>query len=92
LATGNLDVIRLAAAELPRVRLDDALRICVLLAPDPDRYERAAARWLGRFCLEATNAGLDDVDEALTALQDLPQLPDQSAAVLARLCRAHDLR
>jgi hypothetical protein len=91
LATGDLDVIRLAAAELPRVRLDDALRICILLATDPERYERAAARWLGRFCLEAKTATLDDVDVALTALQELPELPE-NANVLGRLCRVHNLR
>jgi hypothetical protein len=91
LATGDLDVIRLAAAELPRVRLDDALRICILLVPDSVRYQRAAARWLGRFCLEAKTATLDDVDAALTALQELPELPD-SANVLGRLCRTHDLQ
>jgi hypothetical protein len=34
--------------------LDDALRICLVIRDsDPDRYERAAVRWLGRFALEA---------------------------------------
>jgi len=36
LDTGNLTLVRAAAAELPRINLVDALRICVLLrAADP---------------------------------------------------------
>ena len=41
------------ARELPRVPLDEALRICLLIrGGDADRYEQAAVRWLGRFALE----------------------------------------
>ena len=40
LDTGNLTIIRTAAAELPRIELDDALRICQALTFDPDAYER----------------------------------------------------
>ena len=46
-------------ARAPRIALDDALRICLVLREgDPRRYERAAVRWLGRFALEA--GGRDD--------------------------------
>jgi len=39
LATGNLMIIRAAAAELPAIRLDDALQVCVLLRDrEPERY------------------------------------------------------
>lgn len=31
LETGNITIVRAAAAELPTINLDDALRICVLL-------------------------------------------------------------
>lgn len=42
LATGNLTLIRTAAAELPHVGIQDALQICLLLRDgDPDLYERA---------------------------------------------------
>ena len=54
LETGNELLVLATARELPRVPLDDALRICLLIrGGDPDRYERAAVRWLGRFALEA---------------------------------------
>ena len=44
-------------ASCRRCALDDALRICLVLrGGDPDRYERAAVRWLGRFALEAREA------------------------------------
>jgi hypothetical protein len=54
LEIGNELLVVAAARELPRVALDDALRICLVLREgDPDRYQRAAVRWLGRFALEA---------------------------------------
>lgn len=41
LTTGNLLLVRAAAAELLRVDLPDALRICLLIRRgDPDRYEQ----------------------------------------------------
>jgi hypothetical protein len=52
LDTRNLMLVRAAAAELPTVNLDDALRICVVPRADPSRYERAVIRWLGRLCLD----------------------------------------
>jgi hypothetical protein len=52
LATGNLTIIKAAAAELPRVGLQDALEVCLLFREEAGgRFERAAVRWLGRFAL-----------------------------------------
>jgi hypothetical protein len=59
LDSGNLTLVRAAAAELPRVELGDALRIVWLMRDDDQLYERACVRWLGRFCLEAPQATLD---------------------------------
>ena len=60
LKTGNLTLIRNAAAELPRVDLGDALAVCVAIRhAEPERFERAALRWLARFCLERREATLD---------------------------------
>src|SRR5437764_1073579 len=43
LGTGNLNLIRAAAAELPHVGLTDALEVCLLMRDrDPVRFERAA--------------------------------------------------
>ena len=41
LGTGNLALIRTAAAELPQTNLDDALRICQDLYPDEEVSSRA---------------------------------------------------
>jgi hypothetical protein len=57
LKTENLTVIRNAAAELPRVDLGDALAVCVLIRQaEPERFQRAALRWLARFCVERRDA------------------------------------
>jgi len=47
LRTGNLHLVRTAAAELDApLQLDDALEVlAVIRAADPERYDRAAARW-----------------------------------------------
>jgi hypothetical protein len=84
LETGNLTLVRAAAAELPTINLEDALRICLLLPADPPRYERAAVRWLGRLCLERPNTTLTELKLALAAFERLPSEPDEAAAELRR--------
>jgi hypothetical protein len=89
LDTGNESLVIAAALELPRVALDDALRICLVLrGGDPDRYERAAVRWLGRFALEAAGATIDDLRAAAEALGSLPHRPSEAMEHLQRLCVA----
>jgi hypothetical protein len=59
LRRGDLAGVRAAAAELPRVPLDDAFAICLLiLEQQPARYERAALRWLGRVLAERRGVAL----------------------------------
>lgn len=73
LETGNELLVLAAARELPRVALHDALRICLVLRDgEPERYERAAVRWLGRFALEADRATIRDLRLAADALDALP--------------------
>jgi len=92
LQTGSLPLVRAAAAELPTVRLDDALRVCLLIRDhDPEHYERAALRWVGRFALEARDATLADVRAAADALARLPDDAADAMADLERLCVAHRL-
>ena len=71
--TGNPTLVLAAAAELPRVDLADALAVClVLLDGRSTRYDRAATRWLGRFCLETRGLRLADaglIHAALDALR-----------------------
>ena len=65
LKTGNLTLIRNAAGELPQIELADALAVCLAIRDaEPERFERAALRWLARFCLERPDATLAQVQEA----------------------------
>ncbi len=81
LATGNLQVIEAAAAELPAVGLDDALAILAVLAQTGNpRFDRAAARWVGRLLTE-TPAALGDARFAVA-------LVEASAGLSGRTARA----
>ncbi len=89
LETGNAALVTAAALELPRVALDDALRICLVLrGGDPERYERAAVRWLGRFALEGHGVTIDDLRLAAVALAALPERTAEAMERLQRLCLA----
>ena len=62
-----------AAAELEQVQLDDALEILILMAAENDpRFDRAAARWVGRLVAE-TPIGLADGRYAIALVERLPQ-------------------
>ena len=90
LETGNLNIIRTAAAELPNVSLLDALSICVVIRERrPDVFERAAVRWLGRFITERPAVRLDAVAEAVDAFARLRASAEAQNAVnaLRGLCR-----
>ena len=84
LETGNLAIIRGAAAELPAVNLVDALAILPVIAREqPDKYDRAACRWLARLALER-HVGLEEIGVALEALDRLPRQP-AAGQILKRL-------
>ena len=75
-ATGNMRLIEAAATELPKIGLDDALAILIVLAQTNDpRFDRAAARWVGRLLTE-TPAGLSDARFALALVERLPGCRD----------------
>lgn len=85
LKTGNLAVIRNAAAELPRVDLDDALAVCMAIRDsDPERFERAALRWLARFCSERAQ-DVDEVRLAAVAFTGMASGADRPLETLRRL-------
>jgi hypothetical protein len=88
LETGNLTVVRAAAAELPTINLDDALRVCALYRADPSRYESAVIRWLGRLCLERPTTTITELRMALAAFERLPDEPEEAEAELRRLVRS----
>jgi len=85
LDAGDLARIRALASAMPRINLQDALRICLLMR-DHDGYERAAVRWLGRFALEARAATIEDVQAAAAALDALPDRPDTAMERLSAVC------
>jgi len=84
-------VILSAARELPRVAVNDAKDLPVLRYGDPDRYERAAVRWLGRFALEAQDVTVNAIRRAAEALGDLPEEPAEAMERLQRSCIVHGL-
>ncbi len=87
LQTGNLTLVRAAAAELPAVSLDDALHVCVLLRDrEPERYERAAVRWIARFCVERVEVSIEDVDQASKAFTLMRSDPERALLALQALC------
>jgi hypothetical protein len=87
LKTGNLAIIRSAAAELPSVNLGDALAVCVAIREaEPQRFERAALRWLARFCVERPAATVADVRLAAGAFERMGSDPVGSLEALQRLC------
>src|SRR5438270_13094520 len=70
------------AKDIPRMPLSDALDLCLLLeANDDPRYERAAARWVGRFALECHRAEPHDLRRALDAFDALPDPSAREALV-----------
>src|SRR4051812_24577790 len=87
LASGNLALVRAAAAELPAVDLADALAICLLMGSrDDERYERAAERWLARLALERPGVGLEELRLGLSAFEAPPDNPVDPRARDDPLC------
>jgi hypothetical protein len=86
LEIGRLPMVLAAAAELPRLELDDALEVLVLMAEQstPDRYAAAAARWCGRLAVER-GASLAELRLAVAACELLPEHP-AGVRVLRALC------
>jgi hypothetical protein len=71
----QVDSALLAAHELTRISLSDALELCTLLAREHDpRFSRAAGRWLIRFAQEH-DASLEELQLAAGALALLAANP-----------------
>jgi hypothetical protein len=86
LQLGDLALVHVAAAELPRIDLDDALSICRLMARDQEpAFERAAVRWTARLCLEHRSVGIAEARVALALFDTMPADPDGATAALQRL-------
>jgi hypothetical protein len=60
LKVGNGPAAYAAATELPRVELADALALTLLLASEQGNlFDKACARWIGRFALEVPGLPAD---------------------------------
>jgi hypothetical protein len=94
LERGRLTGVRAAVAGLPGPPpLDDALVICVpLLDHEPDRYERAAVRWLGRLLQRGVSLRHAELAAAYLAAWPDPARRDAASEALGELGRAVGLR
>jgi hypothetical protein len=87
LATGDLLLIRAAAAELGRVALEAARTVCVAIRDaKPERLERAALRWIARYCVERPTVTLAEVRAAAEAFEQMAEHPADALAALQWLC------
>jgi hypothetical protein len=81
----DLAAVRAAAAELPAVPLGDAFEIvCLILAHEPERFERAAIKWLGRLLAERPPTALREVERVVAYPAALPD-PRRGGAALEAL-------
>jgi hypothetical protein len=83
LLTKNVFLIDAAAAELPQVGLDDALRILVVFAEKRDpRFQRAAARFAARLTMERRLSPAES-HRVLVLAETLPTAPDALTVLLS---------
>ena len=88
LADGDLGRAVSASRELPRVGLQDAVKILFLMARNGDRrYPKAAARWLSRFASEAADVTPEQLAQVADALAELEHADPEAAEVLLAATR-----
>ena len=70
------------------------MALCLLVAGDPRRYAKAAARWHARFCSEARGVTLAKAQLVRAALEALPDpiAPVSAAETLAQVCERRGMR
>ena len=88
----NLTLALAEARDLSVVNLADALELLLLIRDkQPDRYDRAAARWLARYCLEVPGVDLSEAVLAAGALTALAA-PQQRVGALSLAALVHQRR
>jgi hypothetical protein len=77
-----------------RTSLADELARCLtMLEDDPERFDRAAARWHSRWCIDLAPLTLIEMQTALTALEAIAgSRGTEAAGVLRYLCLLHGQR
>ena len=74
LETRKLSVVLAAAAELQHINLADSLEILVLMAQGRDpRFDRSAARWIGRLLIETPPMTLKEARWVVAMVEQLPR-------------------
>ena len=74
LETRNLGIVLPAAAELPWINLSDSLEILTLMAQEADpRFDKAAARWIGRLLVETPPLTLKEARWVIAMVEQLPR-------------------
>jgi hypothetical protein len=82
LERGNLPAAEAAAREIPRVSLDDALELTILIArKEPRRHPRVAAAWVLRYLEDCEDATIDEVSMLAACLAALTGDRYQDAAL-----------
>ena len=85
LETRNLSIILPAAAELAWVNLADALEILALMAKEGDpRFEKAAARWVGRVLAETPPMSLKELRWLVAMVEQLPRCKESLSRIAQR--------
>jgi hypothetical protein len=84
----HLPAAEAAAYELGRLTLADALLLLLLIAEKaPEKFERAAVRWVGRFAVETAGLRVPDLQLVLGAVAGLrepvPRLALETLAAVA---------
>jgi hypothetical protein len=80
----NLTQALAVAGDMPHLGLVEALELLLLLCDRaPEKYERAALRWHGRFCRETAGVTLVEGQAILALLAMLPVRREQAAHALS---------
>ena len=70
-----------------RVALAASLFVCVAIRDaEPARFERAALRWIARYCVKHPSVTLGEVRAASEAFELMARRPEDALATLQRLC------
>jgi hypothetical protein len=74
LETQRLADVLPVAAEIPWLNLNDSLEILTLMAQEADpRFDRAAARWIGRLLVETPPMTLKEARWVVAMVEQLPR-------------------
>ena len=94
LVTGNVNVVRAAAAELPRIGIAEAAAMLLVIQQvEPQSYQRTARRWLAMLCQDRqSEIDLLGVAQAAAALDALPTRRPAACAALAAVCERAGLQ